>query len=458
MSLNWKEINLVLEELELPGMQIQKAIQSAFDLLCFKLYGKNGGKNLLISLSPGACRLHETFDSIPKNPKPLRFAEFLNSKIVNSRILEAEQLGDDRIVRLTLRKHDEEEKHFFVYLRLWSNAANVIVTDAEGKILDAMRRLPKKGEVSGGLYAPECRASFSEKYSIRSFPEDLLAGLSENASFNEKLDALYRREGGALSLEALQEEAQRKFEGNIDRLRANIERLKEQEKVFLGAEQWKEQGDKILSGLGQIKDKTKILEAKSFYEKYKKAKSGLAEIQDRIEELELSLLRQEEILKKLLAETNPLVLHKHLKSGGVRQEKELKTKQPGLRFKRADWLIIVGRDAAESDALLRKHVKGNDLWLHARDYAGSHVFIKNRPGKSVPLDILLDAGNLALYHSKGRASGKGDLFYTQVKYLRRAKGSSRKPAPKGLVIPTQEKNLAINLDSKRLKKLEDYRV
>ena len=48
MSLNWKEINLILEELELSGMQIQKAVQSAFDVLCLKLYGKSGAKNLLI--------------------------------------------------------------------------------------------------------------------------------------------------------------------------------------------------------------------------------------------------------------------------------------------------------------------------------------------------------------------------------------------------------------------------
>jgi hypothetical protein len=33
----------------------------------------------------------------------------------------------------------------------------------------------------------------------------------------------------------------------------------------------------------------------------------------------------------------------------------------------------------------------------------------------VPLDILLDAGNLAIFDSKGRNNGEGDLFYTPVK-------------------------------------------
>jgi predicted ribosome quality control (RQC) complex YloA/Tae2 family protein len=81
------------------------------------------------------------------------------------------------------------------------------------------------------------------------------------------------------------------------------------------------------------------------------------------------------------------------------------------------------------------------------------VFIKNRPGKTVPLDILLDAGNLAVFYSKGRNSGEADLFYTQVKYLRRAKDG-----PKGLVLPTQEKNLHIKIEDKRLRDLEECRI
>jgi predicted ribosome quality control (RQC) complex YloA/Tae2 family protein len=116
MSLNWKEINLTLEELDLGGAQIQKAVQSAFDVLSLKLYGKGGAKTLLVSISPLACRIHETFDSVPKSARPLRFAEFLNSKIINGRIEEAVQLGNDRIVRITVRCNSEEgEARFFIY-------------------------------------------------------------------------------------------------------------------------------------------------------------------------------------------------------------------------------------------------------------------------------------------------------------------------------------------------------
>jgi predicted ribosome quality control (RQC) complex YloA/Tae2 family protein len=106
------------------------------------------------------------------------------------------------------------------------------------------------------------------------------------------------------------------------------------------------------------------------------------------------------------------------------------------------------RNARENDELLRRATRGNDWWLHTRDYPGGYVFVKARSGKSIPLEVLLDAGNLALFFSKARSAGKADLYYTQVKYLRRAKDG-----PKGLVLPTQEKNLLVELDTERLNRL-----
>jgi predicted ribosome quality control (RQC) complex YloA/Tae2 family protein len=469
MSLNWKEIDLVLSELDLPGFQIQKAVQSAFDVLALRLYGRGTGKTLLFCLRAGAVRLHETFRAVPKSDKPLRFAEFLNSRIVNGRIESAEQLGEDRIVRIVIR---QGEKRYRLYARLWSNAANIIVTDENGIILDAMRRLPRRGEKSGGRYAPEAEAADSTKrgYEIRDFP-------GQEGSFNEKIDAWYAEHGGALSLENLREQARKTCEGSLGRIAAALEKLKQKEAEFSEAGRLKEYGDIILANLGLIGDGDEWLEAEDFYrggkirikldpkkspasqaeayyEQFHKAKSGEGEVRAEIEAGEREMAALEARLARLLEETNPLVLQKLLKSGGTgfSPSADADRKRPGLSFRRGDWLIMVGRDAAENDELLRRHVKGNDVWLHARDYPGSYVFIRQRSGKTVPLDILLDAGNLALFYSKGRSNGEGDLFYTPVKYLRRVKNGK-----KGLVIPSQEKNLHIKADAKRLAELENCR-
>ena len=476
MSLNWKEINLILEELDLEGAQIQSAVQSAFDVIILRLHKKGETKQVLVSLSPGACRIHETFTAFPKSEKPLRFAQFLNSKIVNGRITEAAQLGNDRIVRLVVKRG---EIVFNLYIRLWSNAANFVVTDESGSVLDAMRRLPKRGEITGGNYSPvniEAKEKPSREYEIRELPGE--------GSFNKKIDAFYAAQGGPLSLEALREQARRNCEGSMSRINAALDRLREKEASFTDAVRLKNYGDLILSNIASIKPGDKWLEAEcdgiaphsgavvrieldprkspaaqaqKYYEQYRKEKSGLAEIQREIAAGERELQEVTEKLSRLLSENNPLVLAKLLKPGAARTASAGSAKKekprPGLSFRRGEWLIIVGRDASENDELLRRHVKGNDLWLHARDYHGSYVFIRQRAGKTVPLDILLDAGNLAVFYSKGRNNGEGDLFYTPVKYLRRAKDG-----PKGLVIPTQEKNLHIKVDETRLRSLENCRV
>ncbi len=126
------------------------------------------------------------------------------------------------------------------------------------------------------------------------------------------------------------------------------------------------------------------------------------------------------------------------------KERKNKKKQglPWRVFEYGGFTIWVGRHSKDNDALLRA-AKSYDPWLHARDWAGSHVVIRTKPGKSVPLDTLLMAARLALYYSKGRSAGSGDVYYTRIKYLRRIKGAQAK------VIPTQEENLYVTWDPKQ---------
>jgi predicted ribosome quality control (RQC) complex YloA/Tae2 family protein len=121
---------------------------------------------------------------------------------------------------------------------------------------------------------------------------------------------------------------------------------------------------------------------------------------------------------------------------------------PGLRFVSGEFSMLVGRNARENDILLRRHVRGNDLWLHTRDYPGGYVFVRAQKGKTVPLEVLLDAGNLAVHFSKAKTNGRAELYYTHVKYLRRVRDG-----PPGLVLPTHEKNLSVVVEQERLTRL-----
>lgn len=314
MSLNWKEINLVLTELNLSGSQIQRVVQSAYDVLALHLYREGKATTLLIALTPGACRLHATYRAVPKPEKPLRFAEFLKSRIVNGWITEAVQLGTDRIVRISIQRGD---LHYRMYLRLWSNAANVIVTDETGTILDVMRRSPRRGEITGGRYVLEETAASrpQREFEIRTFEGP--------GTFNEQIDAYYAEHGGALSLEALREQVRKLYEGRLGRLAASLDRLREKEAAYKKGNTLKEYGDILMANLYQIHQgdawfeginfyadetvrikldphKSPQANAEAYYEQYHKAKHGLKDVVEEIERGEAERDRLEAELAKHL--------------------------------------------------------------------------------------------------------------------------------------------------------------
>ena len=470
MSLNWKEIDCILEELELEGSFIQQIVQPSYDTIAFHTYKNGQSKTILVCLAAGACRIHQTWAAVPKNNKPLRFMEFLKARIKGARINSICQLGQERIIKLELSHCGQE---FLLYIRLWSNAANMILTDTNHLVLDTFYRRPKKDEVSGGIFQeprlePKPQGDAVKEWQVRSF--DQLPDW-ENLSFNQKVEQWYGEHAGQLSLEALLEQAEKFYNSRHSKMEAALHRLEKKRGEFLQNQQWKHYGDLILTYGHLIDGSQDYLEcedyesgaririkidpkknaqenASSYYNTYKKTVSGLADLEHDIQRAKKELLDLEATYQQLCREPNPLRLQQMLRKQTTPKQ-QVEKKRPGLSYQVEGWTILVGRTAAENDELLRRHVKGLDMWFHTRDYAGGYVFVKNRPGKTIPLSIMLCAGNLAVYHSKARKAAKADLYYTQVKHLRRAKDG-----PKGLVLPSQEKNLLVQLDKEILQKLE----
>ena len=505
MSLNCNEIDLILSELDLTGGFVQEVVQPNFNSIAIYTYKPGLPKTVFISLAAGECRICETRRKITKNEKPLRFNEMLKSKIKGARILSCSQIEKERIIKIELEKagaiyvmpqaqqhaakkakslqNDDEDEFFTLYIRLWSNAGNIFLCDKDDVILDSFYRRPGKGEKTGEkLELPEQKSlseedlrALNEKFQVRDFTElaaDYAARNPEypSLSFNQKVDLYYSENAANTSLESLLEQAEKWYESHRSKLAASLTRLKEKRETFKNAGQYKHQGDLILAYGYQIDGKSNFLEcedfetgkkisikidpkksaqenAASYYETYKKQTSGMENLDFDIESAEKELAALEKQYKEIVSEKNPIKLEQVLRKTQKPKQQEKKS-HPGLDFLIDGWQIIVGRDATENDDLLRHTVKGADMWLHVRDYHGGYVFIKNRPGKTVPLEILLAAGNLAVYFSKARKNGSADLYYTQVKHLRRAKN-----APKGTVLPTNEKNLFIKLDDAKIRKI-----
>lgn len=504
MSLNCAEIDKILEELDLEGSYIQKVVQSSYSVMVLYLY-KTRPMSLVICLEPGACRLHETTRKIPKFDKPLRFMELLRSRLRGAKITEAVQLNNDRIVRLSL---ETASGMLYLYIRLWSGAANMLLVD-NGIIVDAFYRRPSRHEVSGEPWQPlpgESEATTTQTFGnepsaaagseSKAVAESVSTTVSPIAAdkpvktytvrsydasktFNEAIDEWYARQAPVLSLEALRAEAERFYGLKIEKISRALEKLEAKKHSFLQADTLKHQGDLLLANLYRIPQgassveledyaadnriirialdprKTAQENAAGYYERYKKAVSGLEALTDDIEASKRMLAALNEELAKLRVEENPYLIEKVLHKRKIpvqRKQAAQEKERPGLTFYHDGWILYVGRTAAENDELLRYHVRGKDMWLHVRDYSGGYVFIKNKNGKTVPLPVLIAAGNLAVFYSKARRNGQADLYYTAVKDLRRAKN-----APKGTVLPSNEKNLSIKLDPAVLKQLEQSR-
>ena len=116
---------------------------------------------------------------------------------------------------------------------------------------------------------------------------------------------------------------------------------------------------------------------------------------------------------------------------------------PPLEYKSSDgYKILVGRNNKQNDQLTLKQANNNDMWLHTKDIHGSHVIIES-DGEEIPDRTLVEAANLAAYHSKARESSKVPVDYTRVRYVK--KPAEAKP---GMVIYVNNKTLYVEPKSK----------
>ena len=69
-----------------------------------------------------------------------------------------------------------------------------------------------------------------------------------------------------------------------------------------------------------------------------------------------------------------------------------------------------------------KYAFKDDLWLHARDVAGSHVVLKAQPGKNFPSMVIEKTAQLAAWFSKGKNLPLCPVIHTPKKYVRKPKG------------------------------------
>ncbi len=177
--------------------------------------------------------------------------------------------------------------------------------------------------------------------------------------------------------------------------------------------------------------------AEGYFRRYTKARNGLRVITERMAAAETLLAVANEKLRLIdaaieardgafLSTIVPLQKPVPPRSKKNKAADEFKGAR---RFVSSDGFeILVGKKAKDNDFLTFRIAKSLDTWMHAADYPGSHVVIRNAGRRQIPDRTLLEAAQLAAFYSSGRKQPKAAVHYTQKKFVNKP----RRAAP-GLV-------------------------
>ncbi len=135
--------------------RIMKIYQPDSHTLLLHLRQPGANYRLLLSADPTYPRIHWT-QYQPDNPlNPPGFCMLLRKYLEPSRILSIEQHGLERVVTIDLETFDADGQHSqkALVFELLGRHSNIVILDAQGRIMDAIRRTPA-GTESDRPYQP----------------------------------------------------------------------------------------------------------------------------------------------------------------------------------------------------------------------------------------------------------------------------------------------------------------
>ena len=462
-------INDICAELraKLPGRFLGKIFQLSPLSLALD-FGLRGGLYLFVSVDPISPRLYlfeRRLKELEKKSTPLsQFGQMIRARLGGAELLTIEKDIGDRVVRLKFRNQTDlgATEIATLIVQLTGKAANLLLLDDTDKVIDALRPSKGEGQNPGEHYRPPPKHE-------RDFA---LPELPELESPSAAADLYYQ-----------QIDAERSFLSNANNLRSRLSKqlcqktkLKDNLQSDLqrhgDAESHKRIGDLLLANLSTAVRQGNVIkivdyfaddtptielpldeatslqeEASRRFRQYSKAKRAREEITARLAllETEISNLQvQQEQLETLILARDEEALASFAKIESPSQEPKTKTRQPekisGVRqyLSTDGYQILVGRAARDNDNLTFRVARPNDMWLHAGDYPGSHVVVRNPTRKEIPHRTIIEAAQLAGKFSQAGDDAKVVVHYTLRKFLAKPKGA----AP-GLVRMSQFRSITV---------------
>ncbi|HEX5169183.1 MAG TPA: NFACT RNA binding domain-containing protein [Cyclobacteriaceae bacterium] len=309
-----------------------------------------------------------------------------------------------------------------------------------------------------------------KKYFISEFNDSLFFSLIEfgnvRQTFLNPIDAINYFFPAYSMQDAFTTEKGRTISALSSRLSGSLNylrKIKEKLAQIRSDDHYKTWADLIMANLNIISPGQSSVELANFYENnlitevklkkdlspqknaelyYKKAKNHALEIEHLVRtihekekgikdlQVKIDTVKAADNLRTLRAMTKTLV--------NLDERSENTPSLPYHEFAYSGFRIWVGKSAAANDELTLKYAFKDDLWLHAKDVAGSHVIIKHQAGKNFPKDVIERAAQLAAHNSKRKNETLCPVIVTPKKYVRKRKGD-----PPGAVVVEREEVIMV---------------
>ena len=417
-----------------------------------------GGRLLFLSVEPSGPRLYlvnrRVSEIESKSLVPSNFVLTLRKHLSGAELISLKKDPADRIARLAFIARDEvgNSTGQTLVAQLTGKAANLLLVDDGGLVVDTLRRPRGEGQNVGDRYQPP-PARRSEHNS------DPVLQLGAFSTLSEAADHYYRQLDSQRDLDLRSASARSSLRREITQREKLRHRLTQDLQHHGDAAEHKRLGDLLLANVGTARRDGKIVtltdyykegmpsvelevdqnitlqdEAARYFARYGKARSAATQIASRIAALEqeLSTLHNRAAELEELVETGSEAalenfLGEQKKAPTTKRGKKVPNAEvPGARRYRSSdgYEILVGRASRDNDNLTFRVARPQDLWLHSADYPGSHVIIRNPTRADVPHRTIIEAAQLAAAFSQAKRNSKVDVHYTQRKYLSKPKGAA----------------------------------
>jgi predicted ribosome quality control (RQC) complex YloA/Tae2 family protein len=272
-------------------------------------------------------------------------------------------------------------------------------------------------------------------------------------SISEMLDFYFYDKAERVRVKQISGDLQTKINNEIDKNNRKLSKLSSELEVAINSNKYQLYGELITANIYSIQPGDTELEALNYYETeecflkivldplktpsenaqhyfktYNKFKNSIPIIEEQIEntkaELEYLTLIQQQLKSSSPSDVEEIreELSEQGYIKGTNKKNKKKITKPNFEtyYSNDSTEILVGKNNKQNDYLTNKLAKRDEFWLHTKDIPGSHVIVRNNnPSEKT----LYEAAILAAYFSKGKNSSSVPVDFTQIKNVKKIKGS-----------------------------------